>query len=105
MENLGFNLAGVTFNGHQQVIASLLSEKTKHLARLVREPDNPHDSNAVAVQVNGRRIGYVPRSVAEDVIFFMPQIIKTTVEVGYSVNQDKYFAYCKLLISTEGNQE
>lgn len=28
---------------------------------LVREPANPHDPNAVAIEWNGRRIGYVPR--------------------------------------------
>ena len=29
--------------------------------RLVREPDNPHDPNAVRVEWQGRRLGYVPR--------------------------------------------
>lgn len=28
---------------------------------LVREPDNPYDSNAVRVDWRGRRLGYVPR--------------------------------------------
>ena len=28
---------------------------------LVREPDNPHDPNAVRVDWRGRRLGYVPR--------------------------------------------
>lgn len=28
---------------------------------LVREPDNPHDPNAVVVEWRGRRLGYVPR--------------------------------------------
>ena len=28
---------------------------------LVREPDNPHDPNAVRVEWRGRRLGYVPR--------------------------------------------
>ena len=28
---------------------------------LVREPDNPHDANAVAVTWRGRKLGYVPR--------------------------------------------
>lgn len=28
---------------------------------LVREPDNPHDANAVRVEWQGRRLGYVPR--------------------------------------------
>ncbi len=29
---------------------------------LVREPDNPHDANAVRVEWQGRKLGYVPRS-------------------------------------------
>ena len=28
---------------------------------LAREPDNPHDANAVAVLWRGRKLGYVPR--------------------------------------------
>ena len=28
---------------------------------LVREPDNPHDANAVRVEWRGHRLGYVPR--------------------------------------------
>ena len=29
--------------------------------RLVREPANPHDANAIRVEWNGRMLGYVPR--------------------------------------------
>jgi hypothetical protein len=29
---------------------------------LVREPDNPHDRNAVRVEWQGRKLGYVPRT-------------------------------------------
>lgn len=28
---------------------------------LVREPDNPHDTNAVRIEWNGSRLGYIPR--------------------------------------------
>lgn len=28
---------------------------------LAREPDNPHDANAVSVSWHGRKLGYVPR--------------------------------------------
>src|SRR5689334_23732236 len=28
---------------------------------LVREPENPHDANAVRVEWRGRKLGYVPR--------------------------------------------
>lgn len=29
--------------------------------RLVREPENPHDANAVRVEWRGRKLGYLPR--------------------------------------------
>jgi len=34
---------------------------------LVREPDNPHDANAVRVEWRGYRLGYVPRRENADV--------------------------------------
>jgi hypothetical protein len=30
--------------------------------KLVREPDNPHDRNAVRVEWQGRQLGYLPRA-------------------------------------------
>lgn len=36
--------------------------KVGDLLALVREPDNPHDGNAVRIEWNGRTLGYVPRS-------------------------------------------
>lgn len=35
-------------------------------AVLVREPDNQYDANAVAVFVDGHKVGYIPRADAED---------------------------------------
>ena len=35
-------------------------------AELVREPENPHDSDAVRVDVGGRTVGYIPRDEAPD---------------------------------------
>jgi hypothetical protein len=29
---------------------------------LVREPDNPHDANAVRIEWSGHKVGYVPRT-------------------------------------------
>lgn len=37
------------------------------IAMLCREPNNPHDPNAVRVEVNGATVGYVPRDMAPDV--------------------------------------
>jgi hypothetical protein len=35
---------------------------TGDVLELVREPDNPHDANAVRVEWRGRKLGYVPRA-------------------------------------------
>lgn len=40
------------------------SEELETTALLIPEPENPHDSNAVAVQVGGTTVGYLPREVA-----------------------------------------
>ncbi|MEJ7817801.1 MAG: HIRAN domain-containing protein [Thermoleophilaceae bacterium] len=33
-------------------------------ARLIPEPDNPHDANAVRVEIDGAKVGYLPRDLA-----------------------------------------
>lgn len=43
-------------------------------ASLVAEPTNPHDSNAVAVTIDGERIGYLCR---EDAELLQPAVMKT----------------------------
>lgn len=37
----------------------------KVIARLVPEPDNPYDSNAVSVRVGGQVVAYLPRNEAK----------------------------------------
>lgn len=55
-------VVGVTYENRQSLIAGM-QESERVL--LVREPDNPFDSNAIAVKrVNGRCIGYLPREEA-----------------------------------------
>jgi len=52
-------LAGFSFttdHAHRMLICGKLLK-----AMLVREPDNPYDANAVRVDVNGVKVGYVPR--------------------------------------------
>ena len=55
-------IVGVSFEGRQAVAASL--EVGQRLL-VVREPDNPHDPNAVAVRTeDGRPVGYLKRLIA-----------------------------------------
>lgn len=35
--------------------------KPGDMLALVREPDNPHDANAIRLEWQGRKLGYVPR--------------------------------------------
>ena len=35
--------------------------RVEKLATLVREPDNPHDPDAIAVHIDGRLVGYLSR--------------------------------------------
>jgi single-stranded-DNA-specific exonuclease len=59
----GFNtkVAGVTFEGRQDVVLGL--RPGEELA-LVREPHNPHDPNAIAVRYGTIGIGYLNREMA-----------------------------------------
>lgn len=37
----------------------------KHVeATLIREPENPHDRNAVRVEIDGKKVGYIPAEMA-----------------------------------------
>jgi len=62
-------VVGVTFEGRQDIISELCvaQEAENGIAltgRLIREPQNRFDSNAVAVEVEGKQIGYIPKALA-----------------------------------------
>jgi hypothetical protein len=54
-----YSIVGTQFTGIPESFVAALKAGTP--AVLVREPANPHDPNAIAVYVDGRRIGYVPK--------------------------------------------
>lgn len=58
-------VAGVTYEGRQEVIASLAGYEP---VKVVPEPENRYDPNALAIHVSVggevRHIGYVPRDLA-----------------------------------------
>ena len=64
MTNSIFRLAGVTFGGAQENIRRFGCKDIGSFA-LVREPDNPHDPNAIKVMLGQYFLGYVPRHIAE----------------------------------------
>jgi hypothetical protein len=61
-------VAGVSYDNRQSILAQLTG---KEPCRVVPEPTNPHDPNALAVHValNGKveHCGYVPRALAAEV--------------------------------------
>jgi hypothetical protein len=61
-------VAGVTYDGRQSILAQLTGNEP---CRVVPEPTNPYDANALAVHVavNGKveHVGYVPRGLASEV--------------------------------------
>ena len=65
-DDFDFMVAGVHHEGRHNLVSRYLNARDR--VRLVPEPNNPHDSSAVAVTLtDGAVIGYVPRDDAEDV--------------------------------------
>lgn len=56
-------VAGVTHNGIQLILPKL---KSGSPLCFVREADNPYDDNAIRVECNGRKIGYLRAELAAD---------------------------------------
>lgn len=59
-------VAGVTYEGRQAYLAALKGDEP---CRIIAEPDNPFDANALAVHIamhdgNVRHCGFVPRDLA-----------------------------------------
>jgi hypothetical protein len=52
------NLAGFRYHAAAELWGELRVGDT---LELTREPDNPHDANAVSLSWRGRKLGYVPR--------------------------------------------
>lgn len=73
-----FEIAGV--GHHREELAQLFPptagepDRVSAVAVLVREPDNPHDSYAVAVLIEGRRVGYIPADTAPDWADFLGRL-------------------------------
>jgi len=74
------SVAGVTFEGRQELIRNLhIGESIK----LRREINNLHDFNAIKViSENGSHIGYINRQLAEKIAPIMENNIKTEELVG-----------------------
>lgn len=54
-----YSIVGMEHQNSVHIVAALEPGVT---VTLVREPENKFDKNAVAVWVDGRRVGYIPKS-------------------------------------------
>jgi hypothetical protein len=65
---LGVRVAGVAGAGrhHGEAIASSDAVAPGSPLELHRDPDNEHDSNAIAVHAGGKQVGWVPRELAAE---------------------------------------
>lgn len=57
-------IVGVSFDGRQNIVAGLFPGDD---LTLVREPENAHDSNAIAVRFGSLHLGYLRREIAQRV--------------------------------------
>lgn len=68
MRTLHVKVAGVTYEGRQAYLARLTG---KEFVRLIPEPENPYDANAIAVHIASEgkilHCGYIPRELAKDI--------------------------------------
>jgi len=58
-------IAGIEYSDVPSItdLNDILSKQKKEKLLFIREPDNPHDSNAIRIALkDGRKIGYIPRS-------------------------------------------
>jgi len=53
-----YSIVGQKFKGLEPMLPGIVPGT---IACLVREPDNPHDPNAVAVWIDGKAVGYIPK--------------------------------------------
>jgi single-stranded-DNA-specific exonuclease len=65
MNRKAFKLAGVTVEDAQENIKKFGCRDIGSFA-LVREPNNPHDPNAIRVEIVRKYLGYVPKDIAKD---------------------------------------
>jgi hypothetical protein len=72
-------IAGFRYHDAASVFESM---RVGDALALVREPDNPHDPNAIRVEWNGRTLGYVPRTENARVARQLDQDIRLTARVS-----------------------
>jgi hypothetical protein len=87
LDYIEFDIADLTHGEH---VDDHLGE---FIANLIPEPINPYDANAIKIVTsNGHRIGYVPKSMTQDVRDFAKLPCKCYCYIG--TNDGMYFSDC-----------
>ena len=90
----GRELINVAGESHYQDALHEITQDEQRLettAALIPEPTNPHDPNAVKVEIDGKLVGYLPRQAAID---YGP-LVKEPAERGRT-------AVCEAMIAGRG---
>jgi hypothetical protein len=65
-----YSIVGMNYIKTEDIVAAL---KPGTAVTLVREPNNEFDKNAIAVWVDGQRVGYIPKKTNEALAGFIDQ--------------------------------
>lgn len=79
-------LVGVTVGDAQENIKKFGCEDIGSF-RLVREPENPHDPNAIRVEVAGKYLGHIPKDNAKELA---PQMDAGRRLIALFVNRNEH---------------
>ena len=93
-----FKIAGTSY--HQNVLLKYAYTRQERYAVLIPEPQNPYDTNAVAIYVDNELIGHVPKGNCTRVknILFTNPISNVTVDLRTGVDKKREFVwgYCTI---------
>lgn len=95
---LNVKVAGVTYENRQSIIAALRGNEP---VRVVPEPDNKYDPNALAIHIatsdGVQHCGYVPRYLAADIAPHLEgeAVMAELAEItgGFEIDDGEYAAY------------
>ena len=65
-----YSIVGMNWQKAEEFVKALAPETP---VVLIREPENEHDSNAVAVYVEGRKVGFIPSKQNKVLAMFIDQ--------------------------------
>lgn len=87
-DHLEFNIAGIAFRGN------MMSYLGEYVGKLVEEPDNEYDANAIKVLAHdGHHVGYVPKDMTEGVREVATLPCACYIYIGAYQNEDGMHFY------------